>query len=121
VIRDVDGRFTGELPERPKPTSSVRDLVALALKQNGVGGDPQLRRGVAAWREAAGAEFCEQARVTGLKKGVLTVEVDSAALLQELSVYRRKELLLVLRQKEPSISEVKFKPGSKGRAKGRTA
>lgn len=118
MIRDVDGRFTGELPERPKPASSVRDLVALALKQNGVGGDPALRRAVAAWREAAGSEFFGQTRVTSLKKGLLSVEVDSAALLQELSVYRKKELLQALRQKEPTISEVKFKPGAKGRKKG---
>jgi len=117
VIRDVDGRFTGELPERPKPTSSVRDLVSLVLKQHGIGGDPALRRAMAAWREAAGEEFCLRTRVTGLKKGVLSVEVDSAALLQELSVYRRKELLFALRQKEPTISDVKFKPGAKGSRK----
>ena len=118
MIRDLDGRFTRELPERPKPATSVRDLVAAVLKQNGIGGDPALRRAVAAWREAAGGEFCEQTRVTGLKKGVLSVEVDSAALLQELSVYRKKELLQALRQKDSSISEVKFKPGAKGRKKG---
>ncbi len=117
MIRDVDGRFTGELPERPKPTSSVRDLVALVFKQHGVGGDPQLRRATAAWRDAAGAEYCEQARATSLKKGVLTVEVDSAALLQELSVYRKKDLLHALRRAEPSISDLKFKPGAK-RGKG---
>jgi predicted nucleic acid-binding Zn ribbon protein len=118
VIRDVDGRFTGELPERPGPTSSVRDLVALVLKQNGIGGDPSLRRAVAAWREAAGGEFCEQTRVTDFKKGVLTVTVDSAALLQELSVYRKKELLVALRAKDKAIADVKFKPGPKGRKKG---
>lgn len=115
MIRDVDGRFTGELPERPKPSSSVRELVSLVLRQHGIGGDPALRRAVAAWREAAGHDFCQQTRVTGLKKGVLSVEVQSAALLQELSVYRKRELLLALRKAEPGISDVKFRPGAKPR------
>jgi hypothetical protein len=118
VIRDVDGRFTGESPERPAPTSSIRELISVVLKQHGIGGDPALRRAVAAWREAAGQEFCDQTRVTGFKKGMLHVEVDSAALLQELSVYRKRELVLALRQCEPTISDVKFRPGGKRRLRG---
>jgi predicted nucleic acid-binding Zn ribbon protein len=115
VIRDADGRFTGESPERPRPTSSVRDLVSVILKQHGIGGDPALRRAIAAWREAAGQEFCQQTRVTAFRKGVLQIDVDSAALLQELSVYRKRELLAALRQVEPGISDMKFRPGPKTR------
>jgi hypothetical protein len=89
------------------------------LKQHGIGGDPSTRRAVAAWREAAGQEFCDQTRVTSFKKGVLQVEVSSAALLQELSVYRKRELLQALRQVEPSVSDVKFRPGAKGRREGK--
>jgi predicted nucleic acid-binding Zn ribbon protein len=114
-IRDEDRCFQGELPERPGPTSPVREILASCLKQHGIGGDPALRRVHAAWRGAAGREFCEQTRVTGLRKGVLHVEVDSAALLQELSVYRKRELLLALRQNEPTVSDIKFRAGAPGR------
>ena len=118
MIRDVDGRFTGELPERPAPASPIKELVSLVLKQSGIGADPAHRRAVAAWREAAGHEFCQQTRVTGLRKGVVQVEVDSAALLQELSVYRKRELLLALRRVDAGISDIKFRPGSKARSRG---
>jgi len=46
-----------------------------------------------AWRAAAGAELASEARPTTLRKGVLTIEVRSAALLHELEGFRRDELL----------------------------
>ena len=33
----------------------------------------------------------------------------------------KKELLVALRRKEPTIAEVKFRPGAKGRKKGSSA
>jgi hypothetical protein len=94
-------------------------VLARVLKEHGIGSDPVLRRAVAAWREAVGSEFFERTRVGSLKKGVLSVEVDSAALLQELSVYRKRELLVALRRSNPAISEVKFRVGGRSRARGR--
>ena len=118
VKPDVEGGID-ELPERSAPSSPIRDLVALVLKQHGIGGDSRLRKAVAAWRDAAGAEYFALTRVTGFKSGVLTVEVDYAPLLQELAVYRKRELLIALREKEPGVVDVKFKPGSKAGRRSR--
>ena len=53
-----------------------------------------------AWLAAAGAEAARHCRIQGVKKGVLFVEVDSAACLHEMANFRRKEILAALvRQK----------------------
>lgn len=46
-----------------------------------------------AWRKAAGDELAAETRPSSLRKGVLTIEVRSAALLHELEGFRRDELL----------------------------
>ena len=46
-----------------------------------------------AWQRAAGAELAAEARPSGLRKGVLTVEVRSSALLHEIEGFRKDELL----------------------------
>lgn len=46
-----------------------------------------------AWRQAAGEDLAAETRPATLRKGVLTVEVRSAALLHELEGFRRDELL----------------------------
>jgi hypothetical protein len=46
-----------------------------------------------AWRQAAGDELAAETRPSGLRKGILTIEVRSAALLHELEGFRRDELL----------------------------
>jgi len=46
-----------------------------------------------AWRHAAGDDLAAETRPATLRKGVLTVEVRSAALLHELEGFRRDELL----------------------------
>ena len=111
----ASGEHYRELPYRLAEGPPVRDLVARVLKEAGVGSDPRLRRAVAAWRDAVGSESFEQSRVTGLARGVLTVEVDSAALHQELAVYRKRELLTALRRLEPTISDVRFRVAGKRR------
>lgn len=113
MISDVQGSSFGESPERPGPSASIREVLALVFKQHGIGGDPKLRRVVAAWREAVGSESFARTRVVSFLRNVLSVEVDSAALLQELAVYRKRELLQALRRVEASISEVKFRVGGK--------
>jgi predicted nucleic acid-binding Zn ribbon protein len=59
------------------------------------------RRGsgvAAAWEEAAGRDVASAARPVALRGGVLTVEVEGAALLQELRGFRAPALLEALRR-----------------------
>ena len=49
-----------------------------------------------------------------MKAGLLIVEVDSAALLNELSTYYREEILESLRRVEgfPILREIRFRAGT---------
>ena len=65
------------------------------------------------WKEAAGPELAQGTRATRLAGGVLTVEVSSAPLLNELATYRRKEILERVRALEElrGVQEIRFKAG----------
>ena len=76
----------------------VGEVVASVVKAAGVGDRSALARLRQAWHEAVGREYALQTRLTGLSKGILTVEVDSAALGQELAVYHKRSLLQRLQE-----------------------
>lgn len=67
-----------------------------------------------AWDAAVGAQQAAQTRVTGLKRGVLEVEVNNAVLLQELAQYNKRRLLEALRASLPesAITDLRFKAGT---------
>jgi predicted nucleic acid-binding Zn ribbon protein len=88
------------------------ELIRAVLKESGVGKDPTLRKVLRAWHEAVGAEMAVHTRVQGVKKGVVTIEVDSAPLLHELAGYMKHDLLRVLRSKaDAPVTELKFRLG----------
>ncbi len=64
-----------------------------------------------AWREAAGEAFARHARPVALRHGVLTVEVDSAAHLQELKSFTGERYRLLANQSlgREEIRQVTFK------------
>ena len=65
------------------------------------------------WTEAAGPELAGMTRATRLAGGVLTVEVSSAPLLNELATYRQKELLERVRARDElrGVREIRFRAG----------
>lgn len=67
-----------------------------------------------AWEGVVGAEIAEHTRVLRYERGVLEVEVDSAALLHELSTYYQQEILSSLRGTEElaSVRDLRFRAGS---------
>ena len=67
-----------------------------------------------AWEEAAGPEFAGQTRVSGLRRGVLEVEVDNAVLLQELAHFHKRRLLEQLRRRLPgtTLTDLRFRAGT---------
>lgn len=66
-----------------------------------------------AWEEAIG-KHAAQTRVTGLKRGVLEVEVNSAVLLQELAQFQKRGLLAKMREslQSTTITDLRFKTGT---------
>ena len=70
-----------------------------------------------AWEEVAGPCIVPHTRVAGFKGHKLYVDVDSAAHMQELRIFRRPEILQGLREKLPSIliEDIVFRPAPLGR------
>ncbi len=52
-----------------------------------------------AWRSAVGKEKANHTRITGLRRGRLYVEVESSALLQELTIMNKANIKVVMQEK----------------------
>ncbi len=66
-----------------------------------------------AWAKAAGEQLSSETKPATLRKGVLTVEVRSTALLHELSGFRQDELLsrVLAADETGRIKELRFRLG----------
>ena len=64
------------------------------------------------WMECAGKEALRHSRPASLRKNILTVQVDSSAWLQELTM-KKRDLLKALKRTlgKDRISEIHFKIG----------
>lgn len=79
-----------------------------------------LRRPVAldevrrAWLAAAGAEVGGHTRVASLRRGVLTVEVDSPPLCHKLASFDKERLLVAIKERvrKSEVSELRFRLGA---------
>jgi len=93
----------------PEPLSEILSRLFTA---RGWGRNQERLRLEQAWAEVAG-QYAEQTRVTGLRRGVLEVEVGNAALLQELVGFHRRPMLEQLKRKLAGVplKDLKFRPG----------
>jgi predicted nucleic acid-binding Zn ribbon protein len=99
-----------ENPRGPEPVAAIlkrwlsTQSLPQRLKEEGIYGG---------WRAVVGEEIAAQTRVAKLSGGVLTVEVSSAPLLQELSSYLKEEILGAIRSHPEfgGIREIRFRPG----------
>ena len=92
----------------PQPLSvALAELIALRGFAR-VRSDDELR---SAWKRVAGDELAAQARPLQLTKGVLTIAVSSAPLLNELAAFQSADLLQRLKQKVPhlNVKSLKFR------------
>jgi len=66
-----------------------------------------------AWNAALGESYAGRTRLGDVRRGVLTVTVDHPALLEELSAYRKGELLQALRAtvRGSTITALRFRIG----------
>lgn len=83
----------GRAVQKKVGASAVGDLIAGVVRANGLDKKSPLEPLRAAWRDAVGRTTAASTRLQGFRGGTLTVEVDSAALAQELGVYLKKQLL----------------------------
>jgi predicted nucleic acid-binding Zn ribbon protein len=105
-----DGR-----PKRRGSPEAIREILDQLLARTSPLGRVVSEEALAAeWRAAVGEEIAAHTRVAGLAGGRLRVEVDSSALLQELSTFYRRSILESLRAGKigRAIVEVQFKLGA---------
>jgi predicted nucleic acid-binding Zn ribbon protein len=84
---------------RSQRVAAVGDLVTKVVEAAGLGRSSQRAAVAQGWRDAVGREIAAQTEIQGLRGGVLTVLVGSAALAHELMVYYRRDLLTRLRER----------------------
>ncbi|MDG3007628.1 DUF721 domain-containing protein [Paludisphaera mucosa] len=95
----------------PRPLSDVLgELFAL----RGYGRIHAMLALQAAWDAAVGEAYRARTRLGEVRRGTLNVTVDHPALLEELSAYRKGELLQALRDACPGskIEDLRFRIGS---------
>jgi len=84
---------------RDSVPEALSEIIGRALREAGIrrptGGSPVEE----AWRDVAGEDVARHSRVASFRAGVMTVEVFTAPLREELQVYRRDELLRALRSR----------------------
>ena len=100
--------------EEPKGPEPLGEILSRLFTAHGWGrrqGRLQLEE---AWQAAAGAATAAHTRVAGVRRGVLEVLVDNAALLQELAGFRKRKLLEALRGHLPEVplNDLRFKAGA---------
>ncbi len=92
------------------PAAPVGDLVSKVVEAAGIGRTTQKTLVAKAWHDAVGREIAAQTEIQGLRGGVLTVLVGSAALAHDLMVYYRRDLLNRLRdQTKIPITDLRCK------------
>ncbi len=102
-------RGSGSIKEGPH---RIKDIVRQCLKMWGISHTAAARqdRLAAIWQEIVDQETAVHTRVLGLRRGVLQVEVDSAARLQELTCFKKEQLLADLKEALPErhIRDIRF-------------
>jgi len=110
------GRGERREPEGPEPLGPVLRRVVRDLRL-----EERSREGALAdaWERAAGPDLAGRARPVEFRRGLLTVEVEGASLLQEVRGFRAKALLESLRGRPGGdrVREIRFVPA--GRPEGR--
>jgi predicted nucleic acid-binding Zn ribbon protein len=101
----------------PKPLSEILgDLFA----SRGYGRLQALGELESAWNRAVGEPGCRQTKLGGVRRGTLNVTVAHPGLLEELSNFRKSDLLAALRRDAPGtpILDIRFRVGPIGPSGG---
>ncbi len=100
---------------RKRPVHTLREALAWYLESSGLGRAALADQIGRAWVDIVGPQIAKHTRLARvIRKGVLSIEVDSSSLLQELDGFRRAEILKGLqdRVKRKHIEDLRFRLGS---------
>jgi predicted nucleic acid-binding Zn ribbon protein len=90
--------------------TSLGSILSRVLRERGISRRNPVGKIEAHWGDLMGEEIQQHTRILGYRRGVLGVEVDSAPWLQELSSFRRGEILARLQERLPEVKvhDIKF-------------
>jgi predicted nucleic acid-binding Zn ribbon protein len=102
------------LHQRDPEPEPIKEILARLFTARGWGRRQARLHLERAWTAAVAHEHAAHTRVLRLHRGVLEVEVSSAALMQELAHFHKRRLLEVLRDKLPGqpLKDLRFRAGS---------
>ncbi|MBE7463951.1 MAG: DUF721 domain-containing protein [Planctomycetes bacterium] len=102
------------MAKTPRPTA-LGDILKQVVRKEGLGKHKLEGRRLArkALHDKLGPELSPHADVASVRTGVVTVEVDSAALFQELEGFHREELAAAFREAGLKVREVRVKLAAK--------
>ena len=107
-------------PERTPGPEAVGPVLGRLLKELRL--EERSREGAlaTAWDDAAGPELAAKARPVAFRAGLLTVEVEGAALLQEVRGFRTRALLAGLKARPggAKVREIRFVPAGRTGGEG---
>jgi len=112
--------MTSPKRREPKALSEILGHLFAARGYGRLQGVSELEK---AWDAAVGEPGCRETKVGAVRRGVLNVTVAHPALLEELSAFRKPEILTALRREAPGtpIHDIRFRVGPidpPARAKG---
>jgi len=107
------------IPNRRGPRA-LSDILGELFTARGYGRLLARRELEDAWNAAVGEPVCRQTQLGEVRRGVLNVTVSHPALLEELSAFRKPELLAALRSGAPAttIHDIRFRVGVTGSGPG---
>jgi len=96
-----------------KGPERIGEIVSRLFVARGWGRNQERLRLESAWAAVAGPTHAAQTRVVNIRRNVLKVEVKSTVLLQELTQFHKKRLLVALREALPGVTlaDVRFCTG----------
>jgi predicted nucleic acid-binding Zn ribbon protein len=94
----------------PKPLS---EILGELFASRGYGRLQALGELEMAWNRAVGEPECRQTKLGGVRRGTLNVTVAHSGLLEDLSNFRKPDLLAALRRDAPGtpILDIRFRVG----------
>ncbi len=95
---------------RSKRPEHIKDILNSYLRSGGLRGKGGTREISALWPEVVGPDIAAHTRVTAIRRGVLSVAVDSAAHFYELSTFLADEIKDKLNERASGnfVSKVNF-------------
>ncbi|MBE7445565.1 MAG: DUF721 domain-containing protein [Planctomycetia bacterium] len=105
-----------EMPERyfynRRKVLSIGQLLKEVFPK-GHGADKTCHKVNEAWRSVVGEEVCQCTEITGLKKGVLYVTVESAPLIHHLTNFEKDAIISGINELMSTqyVQDIRFKAG----------